>query len=255
MQNISSENLLTVQNFNNYDDDEPFLLKFGREMNDEISVSWNCYFAGTLQRPLTFGSFHVDYFHVCPSGIISLKNPYESSYSISRGKHKEDTAVIAPLLFSLFYRQSQYLDYSCLQYDNRLFEYHIYFSKYDICFNFARHKYNEAIDFDVKSDDESSKALFGVNSTKYVNLAGNVFKREITRASDFETINQLISTHIPDFEATSGYVATWYKIGHRFKKSSFNSFQCIIACSSDNGCVIINDYSEIEWGGRSHARY
>ena len=247
MQNISSENLLTVQNFNNYDDDEPFLLKFGREENDGISADWTCFFAGTLKRPLTFGNVEVEYFHVC-SGIVSWKNSHENTYVISRGEHKEGTAVIAPLLYRRRYRQSLYLDYSCLQYDNRLFEYLKYFSEYDICFNFARHRYNEAIDFDVKSDDESSKALFGVNSTKYVNLAGNVFKREITRASDFETINQLISTHIPDFEATSGYVATWYKIGHRYKTSSFNSFQCIIACSSHNGCVIINDYSEIEWG-------
>ena len=219
-------------------------------MNDEMSGAdrVHCYFAGTPKRPLKFGSIEVEKFYVCPSGMVNLKNPIDDFFGIARGKYNEDTAEIAPFLYSLKYPQSQYLDYSCLQSENQLYERPIYCSGYEISFNFSEHMYNEAIDFDVKSDDESSKALFGVNSTKYVNLAGNVFKREITRASDFETINQLISTHIPNFHATSWYVVTWYKVGHRFKKSSFNSFQCIIACSSHNGCVIINDYSEIEWG-------
>ena len=218
-------------------------------MNDEISSAgfWLCYFAGTLKRPFTFGSVAVENFLVCPTGMISLKNPTDG-YVIARGEHNKDTAVIAPLLYDTSYPQTIYFDYSCLPSDNPMFEYPKHCSAYDVSFNFSEHMYNEATDFNVRSDDESSKALFGINSTKYVNLAGNVFKREITSPSDFETINQLISTHIPDFHATSGYVATWYKVGHRHNASLFNSFQCIIACSSDNGCVIINDYSEIEWG-------
>ena len=59
-----------------------------------------------------------------------------------------------------------------------------------------------------------TRLLMGLATTKYVNLAGNVFRREITNSSDLDSVDDLINSRHSDFRSDFGYVATWYKVGH-----------------------------------------
>ena len=100
---------------------------------------------------------------------------------------------------------------------------------------------------DITVDDEISRLLLGENSTKYVNLAGNVLKRETREESDLNVINSFISQGDRSFLAEFAYVVTWYKIGTTDDASLFNTFQCIITCGAES-CFIIYDFCELQWG-------
>ena len=78
---------------------------------------------------------------------------------------------------------------------------------------------------------------------------GYVYKRETVDADDLFVIDNLINRKIPSFQATSAYVVTWYKIQSNEGDGLFNTFQAIIACDkTNNDCVIIFKYHELEWG-------
>ena len=199
-----------------------------------------------------FGEHEVEEVYVCQDGIVSFNDDYVSTYRVLRGSIYYDEAVISPLIFDrYYYSRVNFFDYTCLLFDNTVYQDENYFN--DVCFRMATRNFYNQEEFDITFDDEESKILFGVNTTKYVNLAGNMFKREITNAQDLEKINQLINTELPSFHATSGYVVTWYKVGYRsyyyYDDQEFNSFQSIIACGDNKDCVVINDYYEMQWGG------
>ena len=245
-------NALKVNDLNNYDQDEPFLLKFGPGSLDKFQPkSPRCFSGEDLPKNFKFGKIHVYYALICWDGFISF-NDYESADAISRSmyKYNRDSQVIAPLLYGYRYQTNRFFDYSCLWFDNRVYQTNRYFR--DFCFDLAsRNLYEPTQKSNIREDDEDSKIRFGMDTTKYVNLAGNMFTREITSIQDLDVINQLISTKIPSFHATSGYVVTWYKIGRPDAQSSFNSFQSITACGDNKDCVVINDYYEMEWGSGS----
>ena len=105
--------------------------------------------------------------------------------------------------------------------------------------------HNETSFINITDDDEKSLVVLG-QDTKYVNLAGNVLKRETTNPNDLDLITSFIQRGVPDFEAVSAYVVTWYKIGTKQRRDWFNSFQCIVTCGVDK-CFIVFDYLEKDW--------
>ena len=90
-----------------------------------------------------------------------------------------------------------YLDYSCLL--AGLPGYSGYFD--DICFQVASRW--------LKTETTESPKLAAEN---VLHLEGNVFKRETVSADDMERINGLIDKKIHDFEVTSAYVVSWFRI-------------------------------------------
>ena len=111
---------------------------------------------------------------------------------------------------------------------------------------------------DIYSDDELARAIFGSDTTKYVNLANNVFKRETNNESDLSILTSFLQPVNPGFEAKWAFVATWYKLPARARPRQFffNSYQAIITCdirsvsnSEDDICFVIFDYFEIQWTG------
>ena len=111
-------------------------------------------------------------------------------------------------------------------------------------------------ELDIHSDDQLAQTLMGSETTKYVNLANNVFKRQTTDAADLSTINSLLQLNYPHFEASWALVATWYKLQQQYAPSkAHNSYQAIITCgiqsevssSKHRSCFIIFDYFEVQW--------
>ena len=245
LNHVTESNNLTVDDFRNYDHDEPFLLKFGPDANDRFlrQITYRCSHAETLSKTFMFGMYEVEEVHVCEDGLVSFKRVHTTAYWLWRGYY--DEAVISPLIYDRYHSSANFFDYTCLLLDNTVYQEENYFN--DACFQMATRNSYDPIEFDVTIDDEESKNIFGVNTTKYVNLAGNLFKREITSAQDLDIVNQLINTKLPSFHATSGYVVTWYKIGYS-DGQDFNSFQSVIACGDNKNCVVINDYYEMQWG-------
>ena len=111
---------------------------------------------------------------------------------------------------------------------------------------------------DLTSDDELARAIFGSDTTKYVNLANNVFKRETMEESDLSILTSFMQPVYPGFAATWAFVATWYKIppGTWPRRLNYNSYQTINTCdvktnstSEDDVCFVVFDYFEIQWTG------
>ena len=137
-------------------------------------------------------------------------------------------------------------------------------------------KHQKNVDF--HSDDALSRRIFGEQSTKFVNLANNVFHRESTNDSDLAILTEVIRSDPNNFqfEATWCVVVTWYKVSSApasdqiYSLKRFNSFQLILVC--DNGsqegisakCFAIYDYYELQsennrtgvfWRGHSGELY
>ena len=120
-------------------------------------------------------------------------------------------------------------------------------------------------DIDFQSDDSLSEMIFGEESTKYINLANNIFRRESTNDSDLQLITEFIRSNPEneEFQATWCAVATWYKVASVNNLSNydwrqehmlqwFNSFQLIMACDNTTEiekspkCFAIYDYFEVQ---------
>ena len=117
---------------------------------------------------------------------------------------------------------------------------------------------------DFQTDDVLSQKIFGADSTKYVNLANNIFKRESTNSGDLKLITDFIRSNPNNsaFEATWFAVFTWYKVAssspyrtyeQRNFLQWFNSFQLILACdntssigSNSTHCFAIYDYFQLQ---------
>ena len=254
---LSAQPALTIHELNSFEDDEPFLLKFGSMVEDKFLPKLKeqyphyCSYAEFFQKQFKFGKFNAEVAFICTNGMISFTSSPDDNffYSLQNDEHNEHITAIAPLIFSNVYNiDNFFFDYTCLLAEDSVYQTETFF--YDMCFRIAtRNFYINSNDRGITFDDDKAKALFGSETTKYVNLAGNMFKREINESEDFDKINQLITSKIPSFQATVGYVVTWYKIGARGKPAtSFNSFQSIMACADNKDCVVIHDYYEMEWG-------
>ena len=112
-------------------------------------------------------------------------------------------------------------------------------------------------DVNITSDDNLAKTIFGSDTTKFVNLANNLFKRETTEASDLSALTSFVSQFKPEFEASWAFVATWYKVpAVEIGTLSYNSYQGVITCDVkndttpyDDECYVIFDYYEMQWTG------
>ena len=81
----------------------------------------------------------------------------------------------------------------------------------------------ELVSMGAKFDDDLTQNIMG-EDTKYLNLANNIFKREMSEADLLVVTGMVGTTH--EFEATWGFVATWYKVGtYPIRVDAFNSFQ------------------------------
>ena len=72
-QQVTSDNMLTVKDFNSYDDDEPFLLKFGPKKGDKFTPkTLKCAEGDYLSRTVKFKSYEANYLYVCQDGFVTL---------------------------------------------------------------------------------------------------------------------------------------------------------------------------------------
>ena len=121
----------------------------------------------------------------------------------------------------------------------------------------SRRKWRNGTHVDIHEDDRISKLIFGVNSTKYVNLANNWYGRESLDPADLSNITSFIqvNTSFYNFQANWSLIATWYKLW--FGELGHGSYQTILTCgnSSINNetnyvCLLIFDYFETPKGDR-----
>ena len=252
----------------NHDLEDPFLFPFGPDHNDTFNTKRLDYCSSeqNLSYSFSFGEKSYSSLFVCMNGYIS----FNSSFNSFRPHHFD--IVTVPLIVALFsdvHTYDNFLDEMCdaktafqeqicqLTLSN-LADFTLNFNNDLIIDETIRNKTIEweqklfdASIFDMYYDDYISRLVFGKSTTKYVNLANNIFKREMSQ-SDKKIAQDLVRVKISNFTADWGYVATWYKVGpypHRI--DAFNSFQVAIACGVVNAskrCFVLFDYFELQWG-------
>ena len=251
--------------------EEPFYFPFGPDYNDTFNpkVPGACSSEQKFDYSFKFGPNFYSSLFVCNNGIIEFKTV-------------NVTATIAPFVADVDTRD-QFFDRMCF------YPYQTYDDKFDIfapswtpfyeaaclaantsamfSINFYTNDYivneivrNKTIDweqrlfagstFHLNYDDYISRLVFGNETTKYVNLANNIFKRQLS-LSDKVLCEELIRKKVANFIAEWGYVATWYKVGTLwYRIDAFNSFQVIIICGSVETvkrCFTLFDYFELQW--------
>ena len=264
--------------------DEPFYFKFGPQCTDDtfLSKSLDHCSEETLSQRFSFGNIERSTLFVCVNGIIAFDTPvanYSTNY-FETSNH----AMIAPF-FADVYLVDNFIDYMCVDKTNyevgtdsgNWYEFEricgFYHDEEEISLS------NEAINFredyipnetirdlvslhenkvfhrnetNVTFDDDISRLVFGQRTTKYVNLANNVFKREMSDV-DLNNANALIANNLFGISFDWGYVVTWYKVSaFPGRLDGFNSFQAAIACGvaseySQRRCFSIFDFFELEW--------
>ena len=106
----------------------------------------------------------------------------------------------------------------------------------------------------VRDDDEDALQFFGRESTKYVNLAGNIMRRQVTEGEDLQILTELIQQRedSADVIVEWALVVTWYKIKFDCDRNDwetqdrfcFASFQLVVTCGATR-CFSIFNYFEI----------
>ena len=264
--------------------DEPFYFKFGPQCTDDTFLSKDVDHCSeeTLSRSFSFGNVERSTLFVCVNGIIAFDTPvanYSTNY-FETSNH----AMIAPF-FADVYLVDNFIDYMCVDRTNYevgtdsahwyefepicgLFHSQEEKSLYYGAIRFRGHTIlNETLRFlvafhedtifqpnitNVHFDDYISRLVFGQRTTKYVNLANNVFKREMSDA-DLHNANALIANNLFGISFDWGYVVTWYKVlAFPGNLDGFNSFQAAIACGvvseiSQRRCFSIFDFFELKW--------
>ena len=264
---------------------EPFLLPFGpKQTTDKIKTKAidSCSEEVPLSRSVKYGGERYESLYVCEHGFLSFGKRYtDAQYPDLYDFDEVSNAVIAPY-FSDIGLFDNLLDYGCLftNYDlsadnfypqeASCLAYHnddIFKQKLNddyIVNDFTRqdvidHSNTElnGVTLEITSDDELSLDLFGKFTTKYPNLANNVFFRESTASADLAIVEQLIQSKAENnrFHPNWLFVATWYKVGAlNGRLDAFNSFQAILACDEnepddeeDDECFVLFDYYELQW--------
>ncbi|XP_075249863.1 defecation cycle abnormal dec-7-like isoform X2 [Convolutriloba macropyga] len=109
---------------------------------------------------------------------------------------------------------------------------------------------------DITYDDKISKRVFGMeDSNQDVNLANNVFMREMNKA-DMDCADVILRDKSVNVSIDWGFVVTWYKVtSYPGSLEAHNSFQGAIACDlqytsgGDNmqRCFVVFDFGELQW--------
>ena len=256
----------------NHDLEDPFLFRFGPDQNDTFNLKLDdgCSSEQNLSYSFSFGENNYSSLFVCSNGYISFKFPFTSYWP------RDFDTVTLPLIVALFGDVNTYdnfLDEMCdtgkdLEFVCRMttFTNSSDGTNFNLFLNYNEDIINETIRnktieweqklfdasiFDMYYDDYISRLVFGKSTTKYVNLANNIFKREMN-TSDKKLAQDLVRVKISNFTADWGYLATWYKVGpFPGRIDAFNSFQVAITCGFANAnkrCFVLFDYFELQWG-------
>ena len=272
-----------------------------------------CSLPQILETPFNLSGFQFDWLFVCLNGVIEL---HSFGFSNVQKNSWLNEADIYPLTINVFKTgvsetsvQDGQVDYLCALALNASSVNDLYYQYFDdvacpgISKNRDRWSWLNAVtmsgwtdrdtlesvinwniegrhqkNVDFHSDDELSRRIFGEQSTKYVNLANNIFHRESTNDSDLAILTEVIRSDPNNFQfhATWCVVVTWYKVSSApasdqiYSLKWFNSFQLILVC--DNGsqegisakCFAIYDYYELQsennrsgvfWRGHSGELY
>ena len=229
---IKSENL-----------EDPFLLPFGPKHGDQYATRDECLLVNNLDQSLKIGNTTVDKVRVCLDGYMKFSTPQE-----------QFDPVVAPFL-SGHRIETRFLDYRCT-YSVEENSFYSPFSLswcsdvYDDSFGvlvwskssnrrlMLRGGYNEKqlsrikelhdrdlteqqLQLLVRDDDEDALQFFGRDSTKYVNLAGNIMRRQVTEGEDLQILTKLIQQREDSADVILEWalVVTWYKIKFYCKKN------------------------------------
>ena len=275
--------LIGITYSTNHNLEDPFLFPFGPDHEDNFlaknddACSWGTF----LSYQFYYGQFSRSWLYVCTNGVISFDWPF-ISFSPSQ-MDRTSTPLIVPM-FSDVHTLDQFFDLRCnYPYNWYIYEKACFYSltndeeTFNITFLTNNYIFDETIRqktveweektfnktiFDVYYDDYLARLVFGKETVKYVNLANNIFYREMG-PNDTILAQELIREKISNFTSEWGYVVTWYKVGafpHRI--DAFNSFQGAILCGvvdTVKRCFVIFDFFQLEWGwnpwqGESFAR-
>ena len=92
-----------------------------------------------------------------------------------------------------------------------------------------------------------------VDNTGRLDGAGGInriIRRVDTSRSTTGPINVILkqNTAVEDFDASWGFVATWFEVGHYPQETNLrNTFQVVLTCNEDSKCFCLLAYEKIEW--------
>ena len=264
--------------------EDPFLLPFGPKHGDQYATRDGCSLAHNLDQNFKIGNTTVDRVYVCLDGFMKFSTPQELFNSwVFVEFDSTNSAVVAPFLSrheidqrfldkrctytveeNSFYGQNRW-NWCSVMYEEKFWVPEWYY--YDRPWlnrnanQLSRIKKlhdRDLTDYQlqllVRDDDEDSREFFGRDSTKYVNMAGNIMSRQVTEGEDLQILTKLIQ-HIDDSADVIvewALVVTWYKIEFHCEKNDwetpdnrcFASFQLVVTCGADR-CFSIFNYFEI----------
>ena len=273
--------------------EDPFLLPFGPKHGDEFATREGCSLPLDLERTFNIGNTTVKSAYVCLDGVITFKLPDQLfDQSESFDFDAIDYPIVAPFLAPHRF-ETVFLDYRCvytqeensfygnqewcellngtpellvpnLDHENNkeLAEQNMKIVKAMHQKDLSQRERNELFNKFVKSqmdtDDFEALTYFGAATTKYVNLANTITKRQIEKGhKDLEVLSKLIRVRErnANFTASWAFVTTWYKFLTECSGITYPlpvSFQIAIACGNDASseassrrCFVINTYFEL----------
>ncbi|XP_063723528.1 uncharacterized protein LOC134851395 isoform X2 [Symsagittifera roscoffensis] len=264
--------------------EEPFLLPIGPNHGDSFNrkTPTSCSEPISVPFPIKIGSKSYTTLYVCNNGLITFGDPV---ISYQPADFDSMTTPVIAALFEDNLNGDNFLDQMCLQ-DGGAYYTETMYETERICWYYWNYEPTSAINYlgfsydyiddarlkaEIKTfaekpltraeltlgfDDCITGTLMGEDKVKYINLANNVMKREMS-TSDIEVVQQLINDKFPGQIVKWGFVATWYQISpYPGRLDAFNSYQNLLFCTespptSDPGsfdlCYVLFDFFEIQW--------
>ena len=280
---------------------DPFLLPYGPKNGDVFATRQGCSLGTDLEHSFKIGNKTVEKVYVCLDGVLKFSTPPELFQDYDYwywGWWWWDNefdwihyAIVAPFL-SNHGTDGRFLDDRCSYsveensfygydgsdwcrevYSESFNDYSSWYRPWDhstieehlhqIKQLHDRNLTREQLEVIVHGDDETARLYFGNDTTKYVNLADNIMRRQVTEGEDLEILTKIIQLKegADDVIVDWALVVTWYKIrfhcyGNDWSdtetEDSFNwdsnrcfaSFQLSVACGSER-CFSIFNYFEV----------
>ena len=282
---------------------DPFLLPFGRQNGDKFATRNGCSLGEDLEHSFKIGNQTVNKVYACLDGVLKFSIPEDLFKRPSFEDFDEMNYTIVAPFFSQHRIDHHFLDEKCLYSveENSFYLYGDYWCRetYEDSFNDHYQLYwsnwvssqslnpseqenhlnrikqlhdreltEEELQQLVHDDDGAARTYFGKNTTKYVNLANNIMRRQVTHGEELNILTKLIqqSENSSDVVVDWALIVTWYKIRVYCTESDwsmddtwidehhslfrqdtdrcFASFQLILTCSPQR-CFSIFNYFEI----------
>ena len=280
---------------------DPFLLPYGPKNGDMFATKEGCSLATDLDHSFKIGNKTVDKVYVCLDGVLKFSTTSELFRDNNWWWWRDDFsridyAIVAPFL-SDHEIDHRFLDDRCSYSveENSFYGYEgsdwcraVYsenFNEHNSWYRpwrdspteehleqikqlHSRNLTREQLEVMVHVDDETARLYFGNDTTKYVNLAENIMRRQVTEGEDLEILTKVIQQKegADDVIVDWALAITWYKIPFRCNgndwsnteaEDSFNwnsnrcfaSFQLSVACGSEK-CFSIFNYFEVNGSPR-----